>query len=147
MRIVCPSCQAAYEVPERLIDQAPRRLRCARCGHEWLPSELRAETPAVAPRPPGPPPPAPPPVVVPPVVPPSVRPPARQMDYREELDEGKPPRRRVSAGGASNRVAVLGWLLSVLVLAMLGGAAVAWRGDVMAAWPPSQRVYAALGLR
>jgi predicted Zn finger-like uncharacterized protein len=141
MRIVCPSCQAAYEVPERLIDQAPRRLRCARCGHEWLPPELRAETPAVAPPPPGPPPSAPPPVV-----PPSLRPPARQMDYGEELDE-KPPRRRVSAAGASNRVAVLGWLLSVLVLAMLGGAAVAWRGDIMAAWPPSQRVYVAVGLR
>jgi predicted Zn finger-like uncharacterized protein len=139
MRIVCPSCQAAYDVPERLISQAPRRLCCARCGHEWQPAELvRAETPAAAALPPQPPP-----------VPPPMEPPAAERPVRSHahpMDLGEAPRRRVSAVGASNRVAVLGWLLSVLVLAMLGGAAVAWRGDVMAAWPPSQRVYAALGL-
>jgi predicted Zn finger-like uncharacterized protein len=145
MRIVCPSCQATYEVPERLIDQAPRRVCCARCGHEWVPRELlRAGPPAAGPLPPQPPaaaplPPRPPAAAAP------ARSPTRPTDLRQESGAA-PPRRRVSAVGASNRVAVLGWVLSVLVLAMLGGAAVAWRGDVMAAWPPSQRVYAAVGL-
>jgi predicted Zn finger-like uncharacterized protein len=144
MRIVCPSCQAAYEVPERLISQAPRRLCCARCGHEWQPPELvRAETPAALTLPPEPPPPPPEPEPEPER---PVRLPTRPIEHGDEpLD--RPPRHRVSAVGASSRVAVLGWLMSVLVLVMLGGAAVAWRGDVMAAWPPSQRLYAALGLR
>jgi predicted Zn finger-like uncharacterized protein len=139
MRIVCPSCQAAYEVPDRLISQAPRRLCCARCGHEWQPPELvRAEPAAAAiPLPPEPPPRPPEP---------PVRAAARSTEPPDE-PAIMPPRRRVSSVGASNRVAVLGWLMSVLVLAMLGGAAVAWRVDVMVAWPPSQRVYAALGLR
>ena len=146
MRIVCPSCQAAYEVPERLISQAPRRLVCARCGHEWQPTELlRTEAPAAVPLPPEPPPMVKPAIVVRPVERP-VRPPPRPLDHGDE-PVGTPPRQRVSKVGASSRVAVLGWLMSVLMLAMLGGAAVAWRGDVMAAWPPSQRVYAALGLR
>lgn len=36
MRIVCPACSAAYEVPVRLLG-AGRPVRCARCGHEWMP--------------------------------------------------------------------------------------------------------------
>ena len=52
--------------------------------------------------------------------------------------------RRVDPAGAG---AVLGWLATVAVLAAIGWAAVTWRTDVIAAWPPSQRVYAALGLR
>lgn len=38
------------------------------------------------------------------------------------------------------------WAASLLVLALLVWAAFAWRGDIMQAWPPSTRVYAALGL-
>ena len=155
MRIVCPSCQAAYEVPDRLISQTPRQLRCARCGHQWQPPELRAPLAAppppsaASPRPASPPPPdipaatpSPPRRAEP--LPPPLRSEARLMNYREELDTQPLP--RVSASH-SGRVALLGWLLSLLVLLLLGGAAVAWRDDVMAAWPPSQRLYAALGLR
>jgi len=40
----------------------------------------------------------------------------------------------------------LGWAGSVLLLALGAWSAVAWRGDVMHAWPPSGRVYSALGL-
>jgi hypothetical protein len=43
-------------------------------------------------------------------------------------------------------VAVL-WLLSLAVLGGAGYACYAWRAKVMAAWPPSQRVFAALGVR
>ncbi|MDQ1081572.1 zinc-ribbon domain-containing protein [Pseudoroseomonas cervicalis] len=36
MRLQCPDCAAAYEVPESLV--APGRLvRCVRCGHGWVP--------------------------------------------------------------------------------------------------------------
>jgi hypothetical protein len=64
---------------------------------------------------------------------PSLTPPARPAP---------PPRR--GAGAAT--VAVL-WLLSLAVLGGAGYACYAWRAKVMAVWPPSQRVFAALGVR
>ncbi len=45
MRIVCPNCQAAYELPPSLVGSANREVRCARCQTEWLPPEF-AELPA-----------------------------------------------------------------------------------------------------
>lgn len=47
MRIACPSCSAAYEVPESLLASGPRLLRCARCGHQFQASMPAA--PAAAP--------------------------------------------------------------------------------------------------
>src|SRR5271166_3158118 len=35
MRVVCASCHAAYDVPDRLLGGGSRRLHCNRCGHEW----------------------------------------------------------------------------------------------------------------
>src|ERR1700742_3309631 len=35
MRIVCPNCTAAYEVPASRM-ATPRKVRCQRCGREWL---------------------------------------------------------------------------------------------------------------
>jgi hypothetical protein len=40
----------------------------------------------------------------------------------------------------------LAWAASILLLALLVGAAFAWRGQIVAAWPPSSRAYAAFGL-
>lgn len=34
MRIVCPKCGTAYEVPEAML-QTPRVLKCAHCGESW----------------------------------------------------------------------------------------------------------------
>jgi predicted Zn finger-like uncharacterized protein len=36
MKIACPICDASYEVPESVL-AARRPLRCARCGHDWIP--------------------------------------------------------------------------------------------------------------
>lgn len=38
------------------------------------------------------------------------------------------------------------WAASVVVLLLFGWVAVAWRADLMHAWPPSTRLYAAIGL-
>lgn len=35
MRIACPNCAAAYEVPDAALAAGPRLLRCARCGHRF----------------------------------------------------------------------------------------------------------------
>lgn len=71
MRLVCPNCEAKYEVPEDAIPETGRDVQCANCGHAWYQMRPRAavvETPPVA---------APvvaPPVVAPPVVAPPVAP-------------------------------------------------------------------------
>ncbi len=41
---------------------------------------------------------------------------------------------------------VAAWVISLVVVVSLGWGAVHWRGSVMAAWPPSQRAYQAVGL-
>ena len=50
----------------------------------------------------------------------------------------EPPRRTPWIG--------LAWVGSLIVVAALAWGAVNWRADVMHAWPPSTRAYAALGL-
>jgi predicted Zn finger-like uncharacterized protein len=64
MRLVCPNCEAKYEVPEDAIPETGRDVQCANCGHAWYQMRPRAavvETPPVAA-----------PVVAPPVVAPPV---------------------------------------------------------------------------
>jgi len=38
------------------------------------------------------------------------------------------------------------WAASVAVLVLAAGAAIMWRGEIVAAWPPSGLAYAALGM-
>jgi len=35
MRIECPACTAVYELPDHLLNNGPRALRCAACGKTW----------------------------------------------------------------------------------------------------------------
>jgi hypothetical protein len=41
---------------------------------------------------------------------------------------------------------LLAWIASLVLLGALAWAGIAWRTSVMHAWPPSERLYAALGL-
>ncbi len=164
MRIVCPECQAAYAVPDALIEPG-KPVRCARCNAEWAPvpgapaagpiesvavRALRARVfaePAPAESRPDAPadlPPAPAPVV-----------PAHgslrvtsEPPGRRAAPPARPVARPPGRGGAATAAtaAWIGWALTIIVLIGLAGAAVAWRGAVMAGWPPSARVYGALGL-
>lgn len=144
MRIACPSCDAVYEVPDAMLSAAPRAVRCARCGTEWMPQPLPDPAPVeavadVAPAPSR-----------------SVRVEPKLSSYRtrtqpraSQADDGdaRPAPRDDETTLRRRRGALIGWALSLLLLIALAIAAVAWRTDVMAAWPPSQRVYGALGLR
>jgi len=61
MRLVCPNCEAKYEVPEDAIPETGRDVQCANCGHAWYQMRQRAAsaetaapvaaTPAAAPVP------------------------------------------------------------------------------------------------
>ncbi len=127
MRLACPHCAAAYEVPPALLGRR-RRLRCARCGRDWVaqgePAPADAgeavRTEAVSARE------APEPRAVAPTV------------------TASAPRRAPWSTATALRLA---WAASLLVLAIGAWEAVAWRSSVMRAWPPSQRLYATLGLR
>lgn len=35
MRLVCPNCEAKYEVPDDAIPDSGRDVQCASCGHAW----------------------------------------------------------------------------------------------------------------
>ena len=68
MRLVCPNCEAKYEVPEDAIPETGRDVQCANCGHAWFqmrPRAAAAETVVAPPAPVTPPAPAAPPAVEP----------------------------------------------------------------------------------
>lgn len=141
MRIACPSCAAEYNVPERLLAGAPRMLRCSRCGTEF-------PLPVVEPAPP-PPEPAPEPV---PERAPEPEPEPVPPAHEPEPQPGSPalvvPERTpvaVEDGGASPAL-LRAWAASLLALAAGVVALVLFRGGLMEAWPPSVRLFAALGL-
>lgn len=46
MRLVCPNCDAKYEVPDDAIPDTGRDVQCASCGHAWF--QMRSRPAAVA---------------------------------------------------------------------------------------------------
>jgi predicted Zn finger-like uncharacterized protein len=137
MRIVCPSCAAAYDVPEGLLS-GRNAVRCARCATEWQPTRPEPAPIPVAARRDPPTPPRPIPDA-------RLRPPPRPADPAapKAIDRlMATPQRRQRAGLALS----IAWLGSILLVAALLGAGYVERAQVMAVWPPSIRLYAALGL-
>ena len=47
MRLVCPNCEAKYEVPEDAIPDSGRDVQCANCGHAWFQMPSRPGATAV----------------------------------------------------------------------------------------------------
>jgi predicted Zn finger-like uncharacterized protein len=132
MRIICPFCEAAYDVPASLI-AARRKLRCARCQGDWVADAGIPPEPAEAP----------PPQVAPPAQPLAIPPPPAAITPPERLaPEAEPPPR----AGVPATLVLAAWVASFAVLGAAGWAAVNWRQPVMRAWPPSVRLYEILGL-
>ena len=44
MRLVCPNCEAKYEVPDDAIPDTGRDVQCANCGHAWFQMRHKAAT-------------------------------------------------------------------------------------------------------
>jgi predicted Zn finger-like uncharacterized protein len=176
MRIACPNCSAEYEVPDSLLASGPRLLRCARCGHQFqakagpdapvppppaVPSPAPAAdtgpearpTPVLAPplAPPDPDPPAPPQADLAPVATPTAErgPPAPAAGRAPPPLPPLPPWRPQAAEPAprSGASLALAWLLSLAVLGAAGWATVHFHAEIVEAWPPAARLYAALGIR
>jgi predicted Zn finger-like uncharacterized protein len=149
MRIVCPSCEAAYELPPTLLKPG-QAVRCARCQREWLPP---GDEPSPVPPAPTaiPVPPAPTAIPGPPPVPDNASPLSRlatethlaagrrTTTTMENLARpGTPPRNGHGVG--------IAWFVSLVVLALLVWGAYVGRATVMQVWPPSIRLYSALNL-
>jgi len=43
MRLICPNCDAEYEVAEDAIPEAGRDVQCSNCGHAWFQPHPRTE--------------------------------------------------------------------------------------------------------
>ena len=148
MRIVCPSCAATYDVPDAAVTPG-RVVRCARCGTEWAPQPAGEAPPA-------PEPPArslPERVIEIPAAPAAEMSPNTAADAVLDADLrmplGSPSTTPAGPRGPGSRRAaapLAAWLASLVLLVALAAAAYAWRAPIMAAWPPSERLYGALGL-
>jgi predicted Zn finger-like uncharacterized protein len=133
MRIVCPSCAVSYEVPDSLLKPG-RSVRCARCANNWVPLAIDEPELHQAPQ----------------------SPPTQTEDEYEAVErEETPPHPQLSAMDLlaahrkreeAPRFLRSAWIASVIVLLGLLAAGVVWRDAAAAAWPPSVRLYQALGL-
>ena len=153
MRVTCPSCAAVYDIPEPMLGARARTLRCGRCMAEWtlpVPDQEEAES-------------AVPPAELPEIEAEPVPPADERLEPRLTLEplpepvpalaipEGERPFVRVAERAAPpqeprNGAAWLGWIASLVLLALLAWGGYAYRDAVMHAWPPSERLYTLLGL-
>jgi predicted Zn finger-like uncharacterized protein len=140
MLIECPKCQAGFQVPERLMRDRARPLRCGQCGTVFpMPEPPAPEPEPAAFRAPEPPPLAP--VVAEPV--PERMPLAEEPRPEPSTAGDTPPDAATGAGSRGLRAA---WAASIALLLGGGLAAIIKRDAVMEAWPPAARLFAALGL-
>lgn len=146
MLITCPNCATGYDVPDHMLVGPVTRLCCARCSLEWdepihvPPEPVVVETRAEPAR--EPPPPLPPPPLPPPPPPPAPPPPLDPGLVLPEIRLSRQAPIRASPYREPPRLAALvaAWVLSLVVVGSLGWGVWHWRSDVMAMWPPSQRV-------
>ena len=127
MQIVCPACAAAYEVPMTLLKPG-KAVRCARCAGEWVPSLAASDAPMDAQAPAA-----------------SVAAPASEFVPEVNRSSRRPPTPRPFPA-RPNMALRIAWAASVVVVLLLGWGAYAERAVIMQTWPPSIRLYAALGL-
>lgn len=137
MRIVCPACESTYEVPAATL-AGHRRVRCAKCGADWEPEPGDAMVEA-EPRPEF-------------AFDFDTAPDLAGAGAPAEIAVGPPlvasaPRAMPMPPAKGNSALWAAWILSFALLGAMAAAGYAWRGAVMHGWPPSTRLYAALGLQ
>ena len=128
MHIVCPACAAMYDVPDRQM-KVGRKVRCVSCQNQWVPVSvpLDAAGDVAEAEEPGP------------VAVHAAPPPVPGMTAMDRLAAHQVAPKR-------NMVLLAAWAGSAVAVVLLVLAAYGWRADLVSAWPPSARLYAALGL-
>lgn len=69
-----------------------------------------------------------------------------QLSTSEPAAVPAPPPSFAARIRRADAAVLAGWVASLVLLVALGWGSVRWRNDVMHAWPPSERLYAVLGL-
>ena len=137
MLILCPSCEATYEVPEARM-RPGRKVRCAQCGGHWVPlAEIADDEPEIA---------------VAANVDVDVDAGSDQAAAPEEPEPAAPvitAMDRLAAGPTVRRGRTplhVAWIATLLLIVAGIGAGYLCRQDVIRHWPPSLRLYGLLGL-
>jgi predicted Zn finger-like uncharacterized protein len=165
MRLSCPNCQTEYDVPDAALTGRSRTLRCATCMTQWkVPALAMYREEPAAPEP------EPEPKLEPkpeataaaePVVQESVAPePVGALDeamVREAPESEKTPKparvsllktsREVPAEAAPESSSQRGLRISVLLVLLIIVAVLVEHRPIGHFWPPSLRLFNALGLR
>lgn len=160
MRVSCPKCQTEYEVPDAALTGRSRTLRCATCMTKWRVPALemfrQSGTEPAAPEPAAP---EPEPAAA------GAEPAAADKDAGAALlqdacpaqdkamakpEPGHPnplqaTRERLQAAGPAPSAA-RGLVISVLLVLLIIGAVLVEHRAIGAAWPPSLRLFNAIGL-
>lgn len=124
MLIACPSCAAAYQVPALRLKPG-KLVRCARCGHDWLPDPEDAVPPQASVE-------QPLPHDEPEAEPVTPMPELTAMDRLAAM-----PRLRPAHTGL-----IAAWVLTFVILTAAVAAAIGWRATIVRVWPPSSRIFA-----
>jgi predicted Zn finger-like uncharacterized protein len=139
MRIVCPSCDAAYDVPESVLTTRTL-LRCSRCASDFSPPGLpQAPAPAApeqtdhAPAEPE----------IPIESPPPMAPVSASLPAAEHQVAAMPQQATVLESRRTQILAAWAGSLMIIIAAIWLG--ISHRRSVMHAWPPSIRFYEVFG--
>lgn len=130
MILSCPNCNARFLVNAAALRPAGREVRCGRCRHQWFATPDETNLPADKPV-------APAETELSPSLEPSFHLEPRPIPPGSNLPVIAKPRRRPIG-------ALVGWIAFLLVVVALG-IAVAERDTIMALYPDTRDVYAAVG--
>jgi len=155
MILTCPECSTRYQAKDTAFLPSGRRVRCAKCGHSWHQDPPVAEAEAETLPPPQPEAPKPEPASEAASEPgpssePQARPqPASRAAYVPPAEPGTEATAPVAArpNQMKEQLALAGgWIGLVVVVLVIGWAAVSYRKQVATLWPQSATFYSALGL-
>ncbi|HEY8255593.1 MAG TPA: DUF3426 domain-containing protein [Rhizomicrobium sp.] len=148
MILTCPSCGTRYSVDGAKFPSQGRTVRCAKCGHSWHQApEAEAESEPQAARDTPPPPPSPEAASgpLPGSAPDPVPEPVAASSTRAYAPAAAAEQPRVPLG--PKLAVVAGWIGLIVVVLLIGAAAVRYRQDIAVIWPQSAGVYSSLGLK